>query len=670
MITKIFVITLLGIGLLYTNCHSAGSVGLMEQIKAPKFPSKLGSFLQHTLNQQNQPRERRSVGIPTAEFLTIDAIAKSSVEVLLRDLTELGLKRESSAGLIVSGLFPISALSELNRLDSLQFVELNRMSAKGGSVVSQGVSAMRADLAIAESGLDGSGVTVGVISDSFNCYAQSANPEKLARTAEIDKANGDLPNDAYALEEVNDCNFRKDEGRALMQIVHDIAPKANLVFLSGSNGIAATINGIKKLVDVLGVNIIVDDTALGSETFFQDDLIAQEIEQATKNGVSYITAVGNSGRNAYQSSYREFENPVLKINAHNFSDDGSTDVFQAFSLPEGSIMNLILQWSSPAYSVSGAPGAQTDLDISIINREGTQIIQSSNIINTSKDPIEFMSFTNPKGSGQTEFNIMITKAEGDPPELLKYIIEGRFSGSINEYATNSGTTIGRANTASAISVGSVDYRKSPARGATSPVLQHFSSAGGDTPILFNSVGEKLGVPITRAKPDIVGPDNVNTTFFNYEDRESDVENDSLPNFIGTSASAPHVAGVVALLLQLNPELSPTDIKAILQQSAVDVVLRDKQDLSVPDNIGQGIDKDSGSGYIDAQTAVNFAKKYVATKPIESTPTPDHMTSGDETQDSATPYGTVTVGGISVFVLLMLCYQLLLKMSQYTRPTLP
>jgi len=248
----------------------------------------------------------------------------------MKELTKLGLKRGHSAGLVISGSIPVSALTQLHKLDSLHHISLSRINTRSGSVVSQGVTAMRADTAKIESGLDGSGVTVGVISDSYDCYAQSDNPESL-------------------------------------------------VFLSGGNGIASVVNGIKTLVNEVEVDVIVDDSALGSETFFQDDLITQAIDQATEQGVSYVTAVGNSGRNAYQSIYRESKNSVLDINAHNFADDGNTDVFQKFSLPEGSTMNMILQWSEPAYSVSGSPGAQTDLDVSIVNSEGTRVIQSSKL---------------------------------------------------------------------------------------------------------------------------------------------------------------------------------------------------------------------------------------------------------------------------------------------------
>jgi subtilisin family serine protease len=76
----------------------------------------------------------------------------------------------------------------------------------------------------------------------------------------------------------------------------------------------------------------------------------------------------------------------------------------------------------------------------------------------------------------------------------------------------------------------------------------------------------LRVAESRRKPDFAAPDGANTTFF-YPG--SDYEGDGFPNFFGTSAAAPHAAGVAALLLQKagGPgSLSPERIKSILQTS--------------------------------------------------------------------------------------------------------
>jgi hypothetical protein len=94
----------------------------------------------------------------------------------------------------------------------------------------------------------------------------------------------------------------------------------------------------------------------------------------------------------------------------------------------------------------------------------------------------------------------------------------------------------------------------------------------------------LPVPVIRNKPDITAPDGGNNTFFG-----SDADGDAWPNFFGTSAAAPHAAGVAALLLECDPGLTPTQIRSALTGNAIDM-----QTL--------GFDFDSGYGLLDADTA--------------------------------------------------------------------
>src|SRR5678815_5434165 len=58
-------------------------------------------------------------------------------------------------------------------------------------------------------------------------------------------------------------------------------------------------------------------------------------------------------------------------------------------------------------------------------------------------------------------------------------------------------------------------------------------------------------PLVRIKPGFTGPDGGNTTFF-VADIAARIpgsnEPDGFPNFFGTSASAPHVAAIGALML--------------------------------------------------------------------------------------------------------------------------
>ncbi|WLR55604.1 S8 family serine peptidase [Mesobacillus subterraneus] len=63
---------------------------------------------------------------------------------------------------------------------------------------------------------------------------------------------------------------------------------------------------------------------------------------------------------------------------------------------------------------------------------------------------------------------------------------------------------------------------------------------------------------------------------------------------GTSMAAPHVAGIVALMLEANPLLSPTEVKSILENTAT----------TMPDYAAWEV----GAGYVNAYDAVNAAFK--------------------------------------------------------------
>ena len=163
-----------------------------------------------------------------------------------------------------------------------------------GDTTSGGVAAMNAEDIFTNFGVDGSGVTVGVISDSYDCASGSS--------ASADVASGDIPAGVVVLQDLS--SFCSDEGRAMLQIVHDVAPGANLAFETGFiGGKAGFASAIGNLQATAGADVIVDDLIYLSEPMFQDGVIAQAIDNVVASGTAYFSSAGNDARKSYESAY-------------------------------------------------------------------------------------------------------------------------------------------------------------------------------------------------------------------------------------------------------------------------------------------------------------------------------------------------------------------------------
>ncbi|MEO6135037.1 MAG: MBG domain-containing protein [Ginsengibacter sp.] len=493
-------------------------------------------------------------------------------------MTDLMTNGESQ--LIITGKFPIANLLKLDMLPNLiNFCRpVYPPVINSGVAQSAGDSAMRTNYVRKGFKVQGEGVRIGVLSDSYNSLP--GNP------AYNDVINGDLPgagnpqntNPVKVLKEYP-YGQRTDEGRAMLQIIHDVAPKADLSFRTGSISAGDFAVGIQELA-ADNCNVIVDDITYITEPFFRKGVVETAISDVTSKGVTYITSAGNFGNKSYGSLFKAVDVPEgYSGKAHDF---GGGDILQSDSV-KGTELNpgiytIVLQWEDDIYSLNGS-GTSNDLDIYLADENGNPIV-GYNRDNTGGDPFEILPFS---VTGNTVVNIMIINRSPNPTPGLrfKYVV---FRGDlkINEYSSESSTIVGHSNSADAITVGAARYNRTPAFGTSTPVLESFSSVGGT----MTTGGMR------SQKPDLIGPDGVNTT---VDFKNVDLEGDGLPNFFGTSAAAPHVAGAVALLLQVekkynNKVVSPADVKSILTGNAID--------MDIP-----GFDFNTGHGFIQADASL-------------------------------------------------------------------
>jgi hypothetical protein len=523
---------------------------------------------------------RRSLLPVAGDLVTIDASAAGDVGSLEAELQALGAQGVVAFGRIVSARLPIPAIGALDGVASLRFARPAYRTTRVGLVTSQGDQAMRSDVARTTFGVDGAGVTVGVLSDSFDCIGGAAG----------DVASGDL-SPVDVLQENPGCVLNSDEGRAMLQIVHDVAPGASLAFATADGGQANFASNIVNL-KAAGARVIVDDIGYFAEPMFQDGIIAQAVDTVVAQGVTYLSSAGNSARQAYDHAFvpgatyaiGDLGNHPVFLGgvAHNFNPGGTEDDFQRFTVPANRGFTMSVQWDSPFFSVSGT-GTTTDLDVYVLDDPPTKVLFGTSENNiTSGDPVEILLF-DCLGPGSCTANLMIVKHSGPNPGRIKYIVDGSIT--ISEYGTNSGTIYGHPNAIGAIAVGAASYQKTPAFGVSPAVLESFSS-GGTTPILFTTGGAST-LDARASKPEIVAPDDVDTTFF-FPPR--DPESDGFPNFRGTSAAAPHAAAVAALMLHATPGLTPAQIRSTLENTALD--------MGAP-----GFDTDTGFGLIQADAAL-------------------------------------------------------------------
>ena len=571
--------------------------------------------------------------LPSSKYMVIDQnkvlvniTMKKEQKTNLAQLRNAGVDVTASYGRAVSGFVSFDQLAALQTLAPVQFVRpvyklksqlqpelvrtatLQQKQAAGfGPVISQGDQAQASGLARDKFKITGKGVKIGILSDSYNS----------AGITNIGVAEGELPGtigpygSKDAVEVLQDYYENgTDEGRALAEILHDVAPGAELAFHTASYGQANFAKGITDLADI-GCKIIVEDALYPDEPFFQNGIIAQAINAAQKKGVTCFSAAGNKSTTSYESEYRgsdysPFINNYINGTAHSFSAPGQApNYFQPINIPLNGFFMASFQWNQPFYSAGGL-GAQTDMDILLLDANGTIVSASLDDNILSGDPLEMLSYTN--NTGSTVFYITILKFKGPDPSRLKYV---SFGDDFDFYSPAPGipgiyspALVGHPNAEGTITVGAANYINTPAFGRNPPQAEYFSSQGG-VALYYNDQGYPI-TPVVRKKPEITAPDGGNTSFFWVDSRQ---DTDDFPNFFGTSASAAHAAGVAALMIEAQKinTITPAQIKGVLTSKAIDM------DDVTTIGFDVGFDYKTGAGLIQAEAsveAVRFPKLYV------------------------------------------------------------
>ena len=475
--------------------------------------------------------------------------------------------------------------------------------------------------------VDGTGITIGVMSNSFD--TQTSSSGNLSR-ATVDVQQGDLPGTGDIPENDNPNGYltnvdilkeypfealgpASDEGRAMMHIIHDVAPGAALAFHTGSLSprnfevgfkALAGFNEDNEVIDPdLGLksNIIVDDITFITEPFFRDGRIAESIKEFSTAGGIHFTSAGNFADHGYQSTFSasstvpttNFIDPSSETKAHLF--DGTGDYLQKFRVVPGTYL-IALQWKELVASQDNSTGADSDLDIYIVddlgrllvgsNRVNSDFVNSDGSVDGNKgDPTEIIVF---RATGTGEANILITSANGATNVPFRFIAFQSDGLTLMEYEEGAPTISGHAMTEESVTVGAIRYNKTE-------------------PEIFSSYGGTLSDNITSVEVDLAAPDGVDTNVISigskYFSNGVPVDDTPLyPNFFGTSASAPSAAAAVALLQSALPTWYPKAGEPGKSSKSASEVLNlfktNVKDGSLPD------DAQAGAGMIDANKVFN------------------------------------------------------------------
>ena len=436
---------------------------------------------------------------------------------------------------------------------------------------SEGDTAHRADSARSTYGVDGTGIGIGVLSTGVQTLAER-------------QASGDLPGRVTVLPGQAGSGA---EGTAVLEIVHDLAPGAELYFATGSSGQARFAANIEALCDA-GANVIVDDIGYLSEAVFQDDLVAQGVNAAVADGCYFFSAAGNEGNlndgtsGVWEGDYDA--GTALTLNGenvgvrHEFESgvEENTLASRSFRLGGYWVGDIVLQWADPW----GASG--NDYDLFLVDAAGNVIESSTDTQDGSQDPIESIDtliFRN------DDFRLVVVKASGSDRYLRLQVFDGQL-----EIAT-AGNTYGHAAAEKAFGIGQVNVRTAGGTGGifngTESVLR--SSSDGPRRIFF----EPDGTAITAGnftstggkllnKPDLAAASCVTTATPGFS------------RFCGTSAAAPHAAAIAALVLEGagGPgNVTQAQLRTAMASMALDIE-------------ATGADRDSGAGIAMAPPAVN------------------------------------------------------------------
>ena len=571
-----------------------GAVGPEEVAEAVSLPVDGGGSLTFD-DAQRITATVMFVGAPDAALLAqieslavIESVLSPFPAATIRVLPESISSIEAMSGVIsvTPALSPFSGTGGAPAIGTLRPAAQTPAGAACGPILIDADAPLRSAEARAAFGVDGSGVTIGIISDSFD--------ELTAPTSWADDvASGALPGAGNPCGRTTPVEILPgsfagpaggDEGRAMAQLVHGIAPGAKLVFASAGNSELEMAQNILGLANA-GATVIVDDITWPTEAYYQQGFISAAIEQAkSEQGVTYFTSAGNS--NGVGSSGASAGKPVASWQNTAYRATACPDWvdtaagadcldFDPNPAVDTAFDTLKIRGTVGGEDISMQPlasigqplfGVTTSYELRFYNADPAlaepELIAA---IPSFGGPYPGLSgvIEVPRGG---EVRMVMVRTAHDATETFQpavYLGFIRGGGAIAERTfMGNGTTdwvgetvFGHAGDGSGIGTASLDW-------ANPTQLRDYSSLGPST-LLYDTASLQAPTPAARKaspvivdSPQVASVDGVQTSFFGEEDPAEP----GVYRFYGTSAAAPNAAAVAALGLSFAPELTGAQLR--------------------------------------------------------------------------------------------------------------
>ncbi|RYG47632.1 hypothetical protein EON79_06790 [bacterium] len=573
------------------NRNLQSQVAIIYREKANRTPAmrKMSSDL--ILAVRMAKGQNVTVGLPKLEVPaivmkdgTVDVEFHGAVTAnLLGQLRSVGAQIQSAYPRFqsISARIPIRSLETAVNFPGIKWVDtVGPAVTEGGNYQTEGDRSMRANELRDNYGLTGKGSKVGVISDS-NDY-QTAS-----------QASGDLP---ATIDVPNDNHGRpaSGEGTAMMEIVYDVAPGAGLAFNNTGGTEASFAQHYLDLFNA-GCKIVVDDISYYGEPAFQDGPIGVAMSQIFQDGGICFSAAANSGSLRSNTSSVWEGDFTASGTVFNYGD-GTSAPCNAWAT--GAAANRIsavgrnylsLQWNDPW----GA--ATNDYDLFVTDANGNVILYG-NANNIGGAPIEALTNAVPNQFAY------VARYSGVNRVVRLNQNRGRL-----QYATT-GQTYGHAASSNGYGIAAINAALSPIRPFNSGDNTANYSSDGPRRHYYNADGGLIATNLTLAgakrlpRPALTGPDGGSTNTPGFRP------------FFGTSAAAPHVAALTALLQEFDPNASMLRLLFALEAGAIDIGTA-------------GFDVNAGSGAVNGLGSVKFLQQTAgaSVKPTSVTVSPTSAT---------------------------------------------